>query len=676
LVELAAGDEIDSGDLRIPDAPADSPFTIVGPLGECPHGTRYIARQGDVPVMLTIVDPVLVAQPSLRAELTRALQKARGVVHRSLLPILAFGRAESRFLIVEADPGGGTIRQFVHDRAGQNNRLDVETAHTLVAHVCNALGALEDVMVHGHVTADTIHVSNDGRVHLSGAGLGAILPQTRGFERFRAEGRLPNIAPEQLLTPPQLVTGTDVFGVATVFIELVTGKCLPEAGCPLSELGLRGPEDLVECLERATAPSPMARPPDAATFKGELAEAIALGPLELGAPDIAEVGREHGNEGPLPPPPPLPELDPDDPPGYPPPHAGPGPYPPTHAPPPGAFAGGHPPGAHPPGAHPQAHPAYPPGAYPPGAYPPGAYPPGAYPPGAYPPGAYPYPYPPYGYPYPYPHPPPGAGPPPSAGPMPVQGRPKASEAMDALDAATRRLEEVDADEIMDLTEDVDQSKAGLAISGDETVDTEASMLNLELNAFADAAERLSTLDGESASSKDPQVISDEDRSSEFFGSFSEAAADEGTVDEASFAAPVTRSLDDLADVEPTDPSDQRPLYFVVSGDKPKGPYSAFTLDRMLREGELLRTDEIRHRSFERSITVATIEAFAPALAARARKIDKERLGEAGRRAEPKAPYRPPPPARGSVAARLVLVLLALAALGAGAWYVWQTSLGG
>src|SRR5690606_27525254 len=45
--------------------------------------------------------------------------------------------------------------------------------------------------------------------------------------------------------------------------------------------GLLGPEALVACLERATAPSVVARPPDIATFKAELSEAVAEGPVQV-----------------------------------------------------------------------------------------------------------------------------------------------------------------------------------------------------------------------------------------------------------------------------------------------------------------------------------------------------------------------------------------------------------
>lgn len=278
------GTQIEAGELQALGASAGAPIEIRASLGDLPHGARYRARQDGVGVMLTVLDPVFAADPAVWAGLRRDLEAARSRTHRSLLPIFAFGRsAHQHLLVLEHDPGGKSIRSFVRHRISRGRPLDGDAAYALVAHVCNALASLHPDVIHGYVTADTTHVSEGGRVFLSGIGMGRNLPRTPGFARHREEGRLPNVAPEQLLAMPQLTAGTDVFGVATLFLEMVTGRALVEAGQPVSSLGLAGPDDLLMCLERATAPSPGARPPDAATFKNELAEALREGPIERSA---------------------------------------------------------------------------------------------------------------------------------------------------------------------------------------------------------------------------------------------------------------------------------------------------------------------------------------------------------------------------------------------------------
>lgn len=284
MTTLPKGTEVDAGDIVAPQALRGTPLVIEELLGEHPHGHRYRARQDNIAVLLTIVDPALVADGVVRAALQREVKIAASVTHRSLLPVYGAASTDDGFIIVEADPGGTTVREFAKSREARGRPLDTESIYTLVAHVCNGLDALHPYLVHAYVTADTVIVAPTGRVYLSSCGVGPWLPRAPSFARFHRAGRLPQVTPEQLLVPPQLAPGTDVFGAATLFLELVTGLPLREPGQPIEELGLRGPSELVLCLERATAPSPSARPPDTATFKVELSEAVRAGAIVRGDP--------------------------------------------------------------------------------------------------------------------------------------------------------------------------------------------------------------------------------------------------------------------------------------------------------------------------------------------------------------------------------------------------------
>ncbi len=310
---LAEGAELDAGDLAAPGAAGGSPIRIRAPLTELPHGVCYRARQDGVALLVTVFDPVFSADLGVYAGLRRDLEAAGGRIHRGLLPLYGFGRAGRWMLMLEHDPGGTSFRTFIEHRLARGRPLDAEAAFTLIGHLCNALTALHPEVIHGYVTPDTTYVSESGRVFLSTAALGRWLSRTPGFARHRQAGRLSNIPPEQLLASPKLTPGTDIFALAALFMEMVTGRALAEAGQPIHTLGLVGPPDLLMCLERATAPSPSARPPDVATFKDELAEALREGPLQRHGPASAPI-----------PPPPRAML----------PSAGPPPAPPRSIPPP------------------------------------------------------------------------------------------------------------------------------------------------------------------------------------------------------------------------------------------------------------------------------------------------------------------------------------------------------
>jgi hypothetical protein len=285
--QLDAGTQIDAEGLRV-GGTLGGVLHIEQRLADAPHGDLYRGRFESTQVLVTFIDPILAAQPDVRSWLLRNIARAATVEHRNLLTQHGTFIHGRRCFVVQANPDGQTARQLLQDRAARGKTVDRDAAQTIVGHVCNALSALHQVTVHGNVTVDTVWISQSGRVLLSDPGVGALLSRMRRFERLRHSGRLPNVAPEQMLAPPPMSPGTDVFGIATLLLELVTGRPLPEAGVPVRALGLFGPDDLVMCLERATAPDAGARPPDVATFKSELAEALGgKEPLDIRAPDGA-----------------------------------------------------------------------------------------------------------------------------------------------------------------------------------------------------------------------------------------------------------------------------------------------------------------------------------------------------------------------------------------------------
>jgi hypothetical protein len=122
---LPRGTALDPGDLRIPGAPTGAVIEIERGLGECPHGFWYEAFQGDVRLLLTVLDPVLVAQADVRAHIVRDVEKRMTVSHKNLLPCYGVGTSRTsgvRVFIAEAWPGGGTVREFVKQRTRKGQR--------------------------------------------------------------------------------------------------------------------------------------------------------------------------------------------------------------------------------------------------------------------------------------------------------------------------------------------------------------------------------------------------------------------------------------------------------------------------------------------------------------------------------------------------------------------------
>lgn len=705
---LARGTTLETDEIQAPGVSGPAPIVIERGLGECPHGFWYEARQDDVPLLITVLDPILVAQPDLRHSLQRDIDRGRNVSHRNLLPCYGLGMAGVKALVAEAWPEGSTVREFARQRREHGVDMDQEGAYSLIAHVCNGLAALHEQLVHGYVTADTVHVSQEGRVLLGAIGIGPTLPRTRGFSRFRHGGLLPNVAPEQLLSPPQLTMGTDVFGVASLFIELVTGQSLVEAGQPLRDLGLTGSQALVDCLERATAPDPNVRHPDVSDLKAELADALrsagiraatrppgqldaeiraameaasaAVGPASSDSfDDWGDLSEAGAVDGAIPPPPSF-EGAPEDP-----------PLDPQATPLLGSTASVAPPGA--PGSPPPGYPYPPPGAegappgypYPPpggpGAGPPPGYP---YPPPGYPyppPGAegapppgYPYPppgypYPPPGYPYPppgYPYPPPGypapAGAPPGYGPTQQgptgYGRPTppprpavGGEAPDP-DAARRHLDELD--------------RATRRIAD---VDAE--------DALAEYTENVGDVEARFGFDDDDEELDSEASSGAMLGldveGYEETAQRLATIDgvedtdtptvgptgSGTFFGSFSDEPAEIEDEAPEDDEDAR--YYVGRDDKDYGPYSVATIAKMIRAGRVRSVDLLRSEASGKELMAVDLPIL------RAACEDRREQEDADRRALQEPAAAVPARQRKGSSATIVIVSVVVVAAGVAGW---------
>lgn len=673
MQQLAQGSEFPDTGLTVPGGPRGLPIVVGSAVAQAPHGDQYRARHGDHELMLTFVDPALWSQPDARAWLLRNVARAQQIDHRSLLACYGAIVAGPRALIVQAWPGGFSGRQLLAERSSRGRAVDLATAHVMVGHVCNALAALHEVMVHGYVTLDSVWVSASGRVLLGDAAIGSLLTRTRRFERWRNSGRLPNLAPEQMVAPPQMTPATDVFAVGAMMLELLTGRPLAAAGQPLQALGLWGPVELIDVLERATAAEIGERPGDVQTLKAELGEAVAgldavdVRPPGEGRPSyaaIAAITDDDSAVGMV-----IPPLA-----------GAPTPMPGGGTPMPIAIAGT--PAPIPVPIAPTPLPSVPaPMVVPPLPGPPPlpmhgvatAMPPGIPIASGMPAGALPLP---PGFQLPAAMPPGGAAMPmalptsiPGMGPMGVvgvqvtgpDGRPTVvpmlvplaptpatapiaapastrartgsnapiTQAMAELERATRRIADADDADAMQLTEDVSESSTRLA--GGELGGASGSSLRLDVADVAEAARRLEALDGTPAA----ELPRDDDRSAgsgAFFADLDDAppAAREGST---RARTPVAIDADEL---EPDAPA----TYRLLRGGFDDGEHSIGALLELARAGKLDGNDVLVHPATSRRMRVFDVVELRQVLTGTT--PPPSRTAPAPTRTPP-PPTRPPPP---------------------------------
>ena len=174
------------------------------------------------------------------------------------------------------------------------------------------------------------------------------------------------------------------------------------------------------------------------------------------------------------------------------------------------------------------------------------------------------------------------------------------------------------------------------------------LLGLEVDAYEDAAERLSMLDG-AEDTETAQKATGPTQSGTFFSSFSDEPA--------------------RPKADPDDDPEAR--WYVVRDGKDYGPYSITSLTQMVRTGRVRSVDTLRSEGTGRESMTVDVPALRPACEERRTHEDKqprarpgeERPGTAGP-PKPAAVAEPRPPARGR-SPWLVMMIVAVIVAGLG-----------
>lgn len=222
--------------------------------------------------------------------------------------------------------------------------------------------------------------------------------------------------------------------------------------------------------------------------------------------------------------------------------------------------------------------------------------------------------------------------------------------LDRLDAATKRITDLDDDAAVRMTQLVDGAEPELEmiVTDDQhdapkappaTAGSSSSMLGLRVDSFEDVAARLSTLDGEhgldGVDARARQV--GPSQSGTFFGSF-DPEVDRKIADRhgQSAQAPQRPRSTPVSTEEPqqVESSDQRPIFFLIRSGEMIGPISPHDLFNRGREGELDLRDLLCHRSTGEEFEVGQLQILRDALTDHADREQLRKFAKAAVRAKP------------------------------------------
>lgn len=189
-------------------------FTAATPQGELYrawdlHHSRHIG--------LTVLPPQAVANPEAFKQWDARTIPLKKIRHAGLLPFYGLAQDEKNTCLLEGWVDGPSLRDVLLSRPGQP--LSVTESLTYA----QALAAPLDFLhlhgyVHSGICPERVHIDRDGRIQLSGLGA-----SKRSGEIDFQPAAHPYAAPEQA-HPARLSPATDIYGLAALLFELLTGQ--------------------------------------------------------------------------------------------------------------------------------------------------------------------------------------------------------------------------------------------------------------------------------------------------------------------------------------------------------------------------------------------------------------------------------------------------------------------
>lgn len=227
------------------------------------------------------------------ASLRRFKQEARlgaALNHPNLVAVYDTVNAEEGALIVMEYVEGRSLAEMASGRP-----MDPSRALPILRDVADALDhAHAEGVVHRDVKPANVLVAGDGTAKLADLGIARAIGATQITSEGSVVGTLPYMSPERLAGPGAGGPESDVFALAAVATELLSGKPPAQpastgeaAGRPPLDLRREwpdGPAAAIAVLERALDDDPARRQPSAGRLVAELEAALKRDPLPATQP--------------------------------------------------------------------------------------------------------------------------------------------------------------------------------------------------------------------------------------------------------------------------------------------------------------------------------------------------------------------------------------------------------
>ncbi|MDF1756246.1 MAG: serine/threonine-protein kinase [Verrucomicrobiales bacterium] len=240
---------------------------VIGEIGMGGMGRVFLAKQKalDRKVALKILrfeaESDLVAKERFERE-ARALAE---ISHPNIVEIFNFGERDGHQFLLMEYIDGSSLSELL-----RQGPLELELALAMITQICDGVGHAHQLgILHRDIKPGNILISKDGTVKVADFGLAKSLSSRWGYSLTENDvgfGTPVYMAPEQLTSAREVDESADIFSLAVLFYEMLTGK-FPGEDCKKGRGTLVKLKKLDKVIRSGLNPDPESRPKRVSDFK-------------------------------------------------------------------------------------------------------------------------------------------------------------------------------------------------------------------------------------------------------------------------------------------------------------------------------------------------------------------------------------------------------------------------
>ncbi len=214
-------------------------YEILGQIAQGGMAQIYLARQPGIGgfsrrVVLKCILPLLAEEPRFVQMFMEEARLASQIHHPNVVQIFDVGEEDESYFITMEYIDGLSVGDLCATDTGELLSLEIPVAAEIVMQACAGLHAAHKLtaedgtplnLVHRDVSPQNLMVNTDGVVKLVDFGIAKAQDSSVTTRTGNIKGKYAYMSPEQV-KGQQLDRRSDVFSLATVFFELLTGQRL------------------------------------------------------------------------------------------------------------------------------------------------------------------------------------------------------------------------------------------------------------------------------------------------------------------------------------------------------------------------------------------------------------------------------------------------------------------